>query len=458
MLILCLSNITFSYAQNLSLDETKQILLKHKWLLKRFERNDKMIAVQEEYKGLKMVFKENGYVYSFTPKDDEILNSTSETSKWNISASKFTFETNGKKMDYNYKLEDFGGYKLYLTQVDLENAATSVYEISDKIENDDLTFYSFVDSKEKLAGAEKLTKEKSTTISKTNKESKENIIKQLNEFAKEAEGNIKYWSKNSKQKIEKSSLIQTENGIKIETVISEVDEPLTTYTYEFNPIDIAEMTISELPDESPVGHLKLKFLTNSSFSTSYDKKAGLAKAYKDFANLNYLKVDSENLEKIKALFNKLTTIYTDEEDENALFELTELMEFRKFWFSVNGASKTYTLENIDIINCSFRVSYYLESISTENDTKQYYMTQIPLKNIKELLLDKSKSKPNCIMLEANSNGFETFYLKGDYYVPANSVAQIPLFINVSNEVDKAKTVELVNRLVKNCGGKTLKLN
>jgi len=118
--------------------------------------------------------------------------------------------------------------------------------------------------------------------------------------------------------------------------------------------------------------------------------------------------------------------YEIEDEKNALTELTDLIEYRKFWFSVDGNSKTYSFNRVDVSNCNLRISYNLESITTDKDAKQDYITEIPLEEIKEMRLEKSKSKPNCIMLEASGSGFTTYYLKGDTYVPANSVSQIPL--------------------------------
>ncbi len=419
-------------SQNLSLEQTKTALCKNKWLIKRYEQNDKIIPVQGEYKGLKMVFNSDGTIYTVLASQDE-ANSAKNLGKWSITNSKIILDisNNGTKTIYNYKLEDFGGLKLYLSQDDASNASTIVYEQSglnkNEIENNNPFLQDNQLTPETATKVNEILKEyESAKKSLNTEEIKQKSIKQLNELVKEAEGNIKYWSKNTKQKIVQASVIQTNKGVKIETVISEEDEPLTTYTYEFNPKDIDEMEIKELPDESPVGHLSFSLINDCSFNTSYDKKAGLKKSYKDLANLNYLKVDEESINKIKELFEELKMAYEIEDEKNALTELTDLIEYRKFWFSVDGNSKTYSFNRVDVSNCNLRISYNLESITTDKDAKQDYITEIPLEEIKEMRLEKSKSKPNCIMLEASGSGFTTYYLKGDTYVPANSVSQIPL--------------------------------
>ncbi|MBK7559065.1 MAG: hypothetical protein IPI54_12800 [Chitinophagaceae bacterium] len=86
-----------------------------------------------------------------------------------------------------------------------------------------------------------------------------------------------------------------------------------------------------------------------------------------------------------------------------------------------------------------------------------YLTIIPLSEIDDVRLDKSKSKPNCIMLESGKRGFETFELKNKIYVPTAAVKELPLFIDVTYDSRRDDVMELLKTQVKECGGGKIKL-
>ena len=61
------------------------------------------------------------------------------------------------------------------------------------------------------------------------------------------------------------------------------------------------------------------------------------------------------------------------------------------------------------------------------------------------------------MLGTDKNGFETYIFKDKIYLPIKSVSEIPLFIAVTEASDRNQAMELLKKLVKNCGGRKLSL-
>ncbi len=86
---------------------------------------------------------------------------------------------------------------------------------------------------------------------------------------------------------------------------------------------------------------------------------------------------------------------------------------------------------------------------------------VPLADIDAISFDKSKSKPNTIILKAGKYGFTTYTRKGIKEVYENKgvspVSEIPLFIDVSDEAFRERIVELLQTHVKELGGGKLKL-
>jgi len=122
----------YASAQSLSIEETKNILCGNKWFLRRLEQDGKMFTVPKEIQGLKMVFKSDGSGYSYMPSETE---SETVTWTWSITKTTLTIQYKTWKEVNTYKLEDFIGYKLYLTEKDEDEVPTFVYELAEKIEN-----------------------------------------------------------------------------------------------------------------------------------------------------------------------------------------------------------------------------------------------------------------------------------------------------------------------------------
>ena len=134
LFLLLLINLFFNcsnlYAQSLSIEDTKKMLCSNKWFLRRLEQDGKMFSVPKELLGLKMVFQSNGNMYSYLPGSKE---SDATIWTWSITKSYLTiYKSSGKEVN-KYRLEDFIGYKLYLTDNDEDDMPTFVFEQAEKI-------------------------------------------------------------------------------------------------------------------------------------------------------------------------------------------------------------------------------------------------------------------------------------------------------------------------------------
>jgi len=282
-------------------------------------------------------------------------------------------------------------------------------------------------------------------------------ISSLNAKAKETVGNIRVYSNGSKVTVDDASFTATEMGVKIDVVVVNASGSKTTFTSEFNPANITYIKDHELPDKSPVGQMLISLDYKIGYNTAYHKKSGLSRSYEDEVVFNFLQVDEDNFLEIQTALFKLRDLYTEEENE-PLKPLSKVMSrTQDFWISSAGTSNTYELSKVLVTGCTMRLTYYLQSVSTSGDKKQMYLTIIPLSEIDDVRLDKSKSKPNCIMLEAGKKGFETFELKNKIYVPSAAVQELPLFIDVTYDSRRDDVMELLKTQVKECGGGKIKL-
>jgi len=287
---------------------------------------------------------------------------------------------------------------------------------------------------------------------------KSTVISSLNAKAKEANGNIRFFkgSKEKKITIEDAAFFATEMGVKIAVTLV-AGKSRTTYTSEFNPANITTIMITEFPDESPVGQVTINLDYKIGYKTSYHKSDGLGQTYEDAMNFNFLKVDEDNAEEIRALLFRLKEIYAEGYGQ-PLKPISKMMsKSDDFWISTQGASNTYELMRVYETGCTIRLVYYLQSIGTAGDKKQMYLTIIPVADIDDVRLDKGKSKPNCIMLQSGKKGFETYELKDKKYVPTTAVKELPLFINVNYDWRRDDVMGELKKQVKECGGGKIKL-
>jgi hypothetical protein len=124
-------------AQSMGIEETKKILCSHKWFLRRLEQDGKMFTVPKDLQGLKRVFNTNGTMYEFLPGEKE---SEATWLEYTITKTTITIEDKYGEMIFKYKLKDFIGYHLYLTEeIGDADEPTYVFEQREKIESIDYT-------------------------------------------------------------------------------------------------------------------------------------------------------------------------------------------------------------------------------------------------------------------------------------------------------------------------------
>ena len=282
-------------------------------------------------------------------------------------------------------------------------------------------------------------------------------INSLNEKAKEAVGNIRFFKAGKKLTIADASVSATEMGVKIEVELAEPGKSNTTWTYEFNPAEIMYIYNADMADESPVGQIRINLSNKIGYRSSYFKSEGLIETYEEDVFLSYLKVDKDNFLQIQSALFKLKEIYIDEANEPLKLLAYAMNRSKDFWISAEGASNTYELSKVYITGCTMRLIYYLQSIGTAGDKNQMYLTIIPLSEIDDVRFDKNKSRPNCIMLQSGKKGFETYEFKDKKYVSTKAVKEIPLFIDVTYDWRRDEIMEMLKTQVKGCGGGKIKL-
>ncbi len=281
-------------------------------------------------------------------------------------------------------------------------------------------------------------------------------ISSLNEKAKEAIGNIRLWSSGKKAIIEDASIIPSEMGVKITVIVANTGSSKTTFTSEFDPAYISEISNLDLAGESPVGQMSIILQNEISLSTVYFKK-DIDKSYSNEIVFNYLQVEKKNFKEIQSAFYKLKEIYINEDNEPLRPLAKSMNKTNDFWISSEGTSNTFRLISVFVKGCKMHFEYNIKTISTSGKKEGTYLTIVPLSDIDDVLLDKNKSKPNCIMLQAGKKGFETYsYSKGEY-VPTTAVGQLPLFIDVTYDWRRDEIMEMLKTQVKECGGGKIKL-
>lgn len=283
------------------------------------------------------------------------------------------------------------------------------------------------------------------------------IVTALNEKAKETHGILRMFNKGkSKVEIHDNSVKSSDRGITISVTLDQEGFSLSTYSYDFDPADITSVKEVDMPEESPIGQVKLKLDGKYSNNSHYMKKSGLTKSFEDEVVFNFLKVDSRNAGQIIDLFYKLRRIARESIAPEIKGLVSKISTTEKFWMAGDGISRTYTLSDVKYSKCELRFFYHLQELTKSGDNSGNYLVIVPLDAINDISLDKAKSRPHCILLEAGKKGFERYKLKSDSYVEDKPVASIPLFSNASGP-NNDQVVELLKKLIRSCGGGKVKL-
>lgn len=99
-------------AQQMTEKETKDLICKYKWFLRRYESKTQFYTVPKDYQGTYMVFLPNGKVYYHKKGENE---SNKTRYDWKYANGKMTITTHeGTNNVFDFELKDYIGYKIYI--------------------------------------------------------------------------------------------------------------------------------------------------------------------------------------------------------------------------------------------------------------------------------------------------------------------------------------------------------
>lgn len=434
------------FAQTLSADQVKKILTANQWMLRRYEKEGKMYNVPEEQRGLKMVFMKNGNVYVYQPKEPE---RPIEYMAYNIVKGRIITGENVENIRYTYRLEELAGYKLYLSDNDDPDQNVSVWEQAEPVTGDGVPKGVF--QKAELPKTYAPTPAAALPV-----------IKEINALIKDSEGNLRFYPNDKeKETIQEVSFTASDAGVRFSMRLeNHLSNKIITHTYEFMPDELKDTKMNKMDDASPVGSLRLGFAEEDMVSLQiFIKGRGLARSlYDDNVYMPYLKVDPESLTKLQKLLMQLKEAYAEKNDRLFLLRSYTATE-KNFWISSEKNSRTYNAENVTSAGGTLRFTYSLQNVTTSGTTRDQLLTVVPLADIEEVFFDKSKSKPNTILLRSGKKGFTTYSKSSptNSYETTTPVTELPLFIDVSNDATRERVMELLREHVRDLGGGKLSL-
>ncbi|RYZ24365.1 MAG: hypothetical protein EOO16_01365 [Chitinophagaceae bacterium] len=426
----------YASAQKTGANEARKILCANKWLLRRYEKDGQMFTVPEGARGKKMAFLENGSCFSWMPNEKE---GDAKLIAWSINDSRLSIGPNIEDPKYTWELSDLLGYQLRLTDPDEADGPVYVWESAGKMDPGAPSNHSIVINTSGYTG----TPQRAAPI-----------IYRLNKRLREAAGNIlMYNSGRTRIMVEDASITAQGMGVRMMFKLSAEGKELTTWITEFRPEDISSLKESPSSVESPVGQIRMKLTGPAAYRSSNAKTEGLEEFYTDEFSLYFLKVDPTAYKEIAGEFEQLKQVFIKDRDDR-LERLASFMSLeKKFWVSVPGASRTYTLGNAFAYGGSIHLLYYLSTISTSGDSKEFYITELPLNEVASVSLNTSKSRPNTFILRAGKKGFITYKRDSEgRFLRAAAVPEIPLFVDVTNTARRDRMTELLKTHISELGG------
>ena len=252
--------------------------------------------------------------------------------------------------------------------------------------------------------------------------------------------------------IEDASFTDSEMGVTFMTKMVTAGKTSVTYTFEFMPSEIDEISQINSNSESLFDQIKIHFFSKTALFTLNNPKSEIVETYKEYGLLNFLKLNLDNYRQIENILNKLKEIYQDEKNNN-VDSLSEFMNMEdQFWASGIHSSKVYSLQKVFLTGCTLRFEYSLN----DNNVLGYFYTVIPLTEIDAISINNNK--PKTILLHSIKKGFQTFKLGiDDDYLIDSPIKEIPLFLDVINSKHLNGVVEILNSHIVECGGRKVKL-
>jgi len=431
-----------SFAQKSSAANTRKILNSHEWELKYYLTNDKRTEVPETLKGLRLVFMPTkDLIYEYTPGDNETIS----IKKGVIEKEHFKYEDRIEEPEMIIdidKLEE-EGILAFTSEYDEDNKY-SVYEKVDKI-------------KDKGYPSQKYEVEKLEVPMQRIHPELENKIKSLGAELKKTAGNLFFYDKNkSRFLIKDINFEATEYGIKYSVVYDTKDEKNKSYSYEFMPEHIDEITEVKVDPDSRVGSLKITLDNENCYHRSPDNKNTTPTIIKTLV-IDYFKESVNSFDNIKQKLNELSVAFIFGRT-NRLDFLTPYLDIdRKIWLSQDGNSSNYQLSAVDVIGNKIYLHYNLEMVGLSSNKKGSYLTIIPLNDITGLTVERTKSKPNTLLMHSKKKGFETYTYSGGKYTTPEKIYVMPLFNYGDKAWDQQRIERTLKQLIADDGGENIKV-
>jgi len=431
-----------SFAQKSSAANTKKILQSHEWELKYYLKNDIRSEIPIGLKGWRLVFMPTkDLIYEYMPGSNETIS----IKKGVIEKEHFKYEDRIEEPEMIIdidKLEE-EGILVFTDEYDEDNKY-SVYEKVGKI-------------KDKGYPSQKYEVEKLEVPMQRIHPELENMVKSLGAELKKSAGNLFFYDKNKTRFLIKDINFETtEYGIKYSMVYDTKDEKNKSYSYEFMPEHINEITEMKVDPESRVGTLRITLSNeNCLYRTPNNNNTNptIVKAF----NIDYFKESANSVENIREKLKELSNAYLFGRT-NRLDFLTPYLDIgRKIWLSQDGNSSNYQLSAVDVVGNKIYLHYNFDMVSLSSNKKGSYLTIVPLKDITGITVERTKSKPNTLLLHSKKKGFETYTYSNGKYITSTKVYAVPLFNYGDKGWDQQRIERTLKQLIADDDGENIKV-
>jgi hypothetical protein len=285
----------------------------------------------------------------------------------------------------------------------------------------------------------------------------ENMTKSLGDELKKTAGNLFFYDKNKTRYLIKDIKFEiTEYGIKYTEVYDTKDEKNKSYSYEFMPEHIDEITEMKVDPESRVGQLQIKLDNENCYRRSPDNKYTSPTIVKTFF-IDYFKESANSYTSIKNKLEELSDAYIFGRTNRLDFLTPFIYSKQKIWLSQDGNSSNYQLSAVDVVGDKIYLHYNLEMVGLSTTKKGSYLTIISLKDITGITVERTKSKPNTLLLHGKKKGFETYGYKDGKYITSDKVYVMPLFNYGDRGWDQQRIERTLKQLIADDDGENIKV-
>lgn len=412
-LLLCISFTLPSFSQKSSASKTRKMLESHEWELKYYIKDKKKRDVPAHLKGSRLVFMPTkDLIYEYRPGSTEKI----QIEKGVIEAEHFKYidriEEPEMVIDIT-KLEEEGVLS-FSSEFDSDNEY-KVYEKAGKVSGK-----GYPSGPYEVAKPDRPMQQLHPRIAE--------ITAGLASNLKKISGNLFFFDKNKSRYLIKDARLElTEYGVKYTIVYDTKTETNKSYSYEFMPEHIDEITDVKVDPESRVGQVKITFTNENCFYRSPDGKFVTPEVTKT-AYIDYFKESVNSFKYLEENLDALGDAFLFGRDCRLGFLEQYINTGQKLWLSIDGTSSNYQLSAIDIVANKLYIHYNQETVGLTTNSKGSFLTVVPLKDILSMSVEVSKSKPNTLLLHNKKKGFENYIYSTDKkYVSTKRVYTVPLF-------------------------------